>query len=321
MPVKLKKSQKIQNRSMNKIMLEKVINFPDLKNNPKKMDKDFRMKIFNNFNYEHEKKDFDNKLALMVKELGDDIQVSSKFFINSDLNNFIIENARLILDSEKIQQEFRLPFAKPLLLQNESHNNFTIVIRPILNKLQDTHFCVEFFDKDESNKISINSAALAFNKNIFCNGKVAYDNFQSLGLSGSHMPSYEWEHDNAQLITVTLLSYLCATNLQNDLNIFDVKNVKGFKGIKTDKREYSNRNFLSKPVYEHKVLNINMGRGNENSSDNGKLQGHKKRLHEVRGHLRKQKTGKICWVKDHKRGDKRLGVITKDYNLDYRRNR
>ena len=299
-------------------MLEKVINFPDLKNNPKKKDKDFRIKIFNNIKHENAK-DFDDKLALMVKELGDDIQVSSKFFISSNLNNFVIKNARLILDSEKIQQEFRLPFAKPLLLQNESHNNFTVVIRPIYNKLEDTHFCVEFFDKGEGNKISINGAALAFNKNIFCNKKPAYDNFKSLFLSGNHKPSYEWEHDNAQLITVTLLSYLCATNLQNDLDIFDVKNVKGFKGFKTNKREYSYRNFLSKPIYEHKVLNINMGIGNENLSNNSGLQGYKKRLHEVRGHLRKLKTGKICWVKDHKRGDKRLGVITKDYSLDCRR--
>lgn len=303
---------------MNKVMLEKVINFPALKNNYDKWDRDFRLEIFNNINFKNAKT-INDKLVTMIKELGDDIQVSSKFYISSNLNNFVIENSKLILDAEKLQQDFKLPFDKPLLLQNESYNNFTVLIRPIYNELKDTHFCAEFFAKDENNKICLNGAALAFNKSIFNNSKPAFNNFKSLYLSNDFKPSYDWEENRAQLVTVTLLSYLCATNLQDDLNIFNVKSVKGFKGIKTNRREYSIRNFISKPIYEHKILNINIGASGESKTNNNELNGCKKRLHEVRGHLRKLKTGKICWVKDHKRGDERLGIITKDYNLDYRR--
>ena len=36
-------------------MLQKVINYPDLKNNPKKKDKDFRMEIFNDITPENAK--------------------------------------------------------------------------------------------------------------------------------------------------------------------------------------------------------------------------------------------------------------------------
>ena len=304
---------------MNKVMLQKVINYPDLRNNPKKMDKDFRIEIFNDITPDNAK-EIDEKLTLMVKELGDDIQLSSKFFITSSLNNFVIENCKLILQSEKIQQEFKLPFDKPLLLQNESYNNFTVLIRPIFNEFKDTHFCAEFFQKDENNKISIPSA-LAFNKNIFNNNKPAYNNFKSLYIHNSFVPDNQWEHNRAQIVTVTLLSYLSSINLQNDLNIFETKNIKGLKGIQTNIREYSYRSFLSKPAYEHKVLNLNIGTKNENIANNNKSDGYKKRLHEVRGHLRKLKTGKICWVTNHKRGDSSLGIITKDYNLDYRRNK
>ena len=303
---------------MNKVMLQKVINYPDLRNNPKKMDKDFRIEIFNDITPDNAK-EIDEKLTLMVKELGDDMQLSSKFFITSSLNNFVIENCKLILQSEKIQQEFKLPFDKPLLLQNESYNNFTVLIRPIFNEFKDTHFCAEFFQKDENNKICLNGAALAFNKNIFNNNKPAYNNFKSLYIHNSFVPDNQWEHNRAQIVTVTLLSYLSSTNLQNDLNIFETKNIKGLKGIQTNIREYSYRCFLSKPAYEHKVLNLNIGTKNENIANNNKSDGYKKRLHEVRGHLRKLKTGKICWVTNHKRGDSSLGIITKDYNLDYRR--
>lgn len=38
--------------------------------------------------------------------------------------------------------------------------------------------------------------------------------------------------------------------------------------------------------------------------------------HDVRGHPRTYKSGKTIWIKDHKRGDKNLGVVTKDYFVD-----
>ena len=40
-----------------------------------------------------------------------------------------------------------------------------------------------------------------------------------------------------------------------------------------------------------------------------------KRLHDVRGHFRRLRDGRRVWVKSHKRGNKELGTITKDYLL------
>jgi hypothetical protein len=40
-----------------------------------------------------------------------------------------------------------------------------------------------------------------------------------------------------------------------------------------------------------------------------------KRLHDVRGHFRRLHDGRRVWVKSHKRGNKELGTITKDYLL------
>lgn len=39
------------------------------------------------------------------------------------------------------------------------------------------------------------------------------------------------------------------------------------------------------------------------------------RLHDRRGHLRRLKTGKTCWVKAHKVGDQSKGVIFHDYKI------
>jgi len=47
------------------------------------------------------------------------------------------------------------------------------------------------------------------------------------------------------------------------------------------------------------------------------VEGASRRLHGVRGHWRYyRKTGKRVWVRPHKRGDAKRGVITKDYILD-----
>ena len=54
-----------------------------------------------------------------------------------------------------------------------------------------------------------------------------------------------------------------------------------------------------------------------NISEHGD-EGPTKRLHEVRGHwCVRRKSGKRYWRKAHKRGDKSLGTITKDYKLDH----
>jgi len=44
-----------------------------------------------------------------------------------------------------------------------------------------------------------------------------------------------------------------------------------------------------------------------------------KRLHDVRGHFRRLRDGRRVWVKSHKRGNKELGTITKDYLLTNKR--
>lgn len=52
------------------------------------------------------------------------------------------------------------------------------------------------------------------------------------------------------------------------------------------------------------------------------IEGASRRQHEVRGHWRLYRTtGKRVWVRAHKRGDAKLGVISKDYSLQARRRR
>ena len=108
--------------------------------------------------------------------------------------------------------------------------------------------------------------------------------------------------------------YFSVINLSNDLDIFEEKKVNGLK--KQPHQKFSLASFISKPVYEHITLDININ--NKNYTNYGDGSQSKKRLHGVRGHLRQLQNGKIIWVNPYKRGDASLGVITKDYKLDLR---
>ena len=76
---------------------------------------------------------------------------------------------------------------------------------------------------------------------------------------------------------------------------------------------------LFKPKYEHKILKLNLydNATNEGSEANGN--GKARSLHAVRKHLRRLPNGKLTWVKAHFRGNREVGIITKDYEIDARR--
>ncbi len=38
-------------------------------------------------------------------------------------------------------------------------------------------------------------------------------------------------------------------------------------------------------------------------------------LHEVKGHKREYKNGRVIWIDAHQRGDAKYGIVTKDYVL------
>ena len=67
-----------------------------------------------------------------------------------------------------------------------------------------------------------------------------------------------------------------------------------------------------KPKYEHYLLDLTIPAESDDHTD-GKAG--KKRYHLVRGHLMRTREGKFTWRKSHWRGNRKLGVITKDYNI------
>lgn len=68
------------------------------------------------------------------------------------------------------------------------------------------------------------------------------------------------------------------------------------------------------PKFEHVVIELPMNHVDESCGGKHVFQP-KKRLHQVRGFYRHYKSGKVVWVKPHWRGDKKLGVIRKDYEM------
>ena len=100
-----------------------------------------------------------------------------------------------------------------------------------------------------------------------------------------------------------------------DFKEFCVRELKQ-KGLEPKQLTYStgkpfpkNR---KKPMYEHYLLDLNIPTECDDHTDG---EAKKKRFHLVRGHLMRTPDGGFTWRKSHWRGNKKLGVITKDYNI------
>lgn len=309
---------------MDKIMLQKVISLPALKNNEKKFNKDFGLDCSLS---EDEKrldvyKEYYRYIWDGIKELSDDIQIAAKFFINDDLFSFFCENSETILASKKMQQKLILPFNRPILIQGNINSSFSMLIK----KISEDSFKAKFFCKNkEKDKIINFDIGLIIHEDIFMRDKYK-SNYQLDAISVDFLKNPKTkivvagglrsldEHLIQPMLTL-LCSFLTAMNLKEDLDIFTEQNIKGLKNIKLLQTDYSYRKFLSRPQYEHKILDVSIlkNKDTESCSKNS----YKNRLHEVRGHLRQLSTGKMTWVRDHFRGDASLGIITKDYNLKY----
>ena len=84
--------------------------------------------------------------------------------------------------------------------------------------------------------------------------------------------------------------------------------------IKPLMKNFKASSFLKRPVWEHTTLEIDHYNDTSVETDARNIRV-PKRMHGVRKHLRKLRSGKLTWVKAHTRGNKRLGAITKDYNM------
>ena len=82
---------------------------------------------------------------------------------------------------------------------------------------------------------------------------------------------------------------------------------------------YKHSEMLFKPKYEHKILKLNLYDNATNEGGEANGNGKARSLHAVRKHLRRLPNGKLTWVKAHFRGNREVGIITKDYEIDARR--
>ena len=70
-------------------------------------------------------------------------------------------------------------------------------------------------------------------------------------------------------------------------------------------------------LYDHKTLIIDTDKHPDKSYEYIRRQSlNKNRYHSVRGHWRHYKNGKKTWITNYGRGDKEMGIITKDYKID-----
>lgn len=300
---------------MDKIFLQKLSNMSDLASDMNKLNNHFIVDVeCKNYTV----KDF-NTFAHRIKQISNNVNDATKFFLTNNVMNFVADNFVDILKMDKMKQEFRLPTDKPLLIQLSDLNR-TILINEI-DGFAYADYQVDFFTNyKDSKQILINPfMSFVFSKNFFIElldkFPEIYLNFHKQDYADLVETTKEWRENRMGQIFQLLLIYFSVINLSNDLDIFEEKKVNGLK--KQPHQNFSLASFISKPVYEHITLDINLN--NKNYTNNGDGSQSKKRLHGVRGHLRQLQNGKIVWVNSYKRGDASLGVITKDYKLDFKK--
>jgi len=299
---------------MNKIFNQKIINNFDIFG---------KQKWYNTFSNDMPPQPSVNKdeLYTVVKkrlqEFSNLCEISTKFYINDELADFIADSFNDIYKLDKINQEFKIPTNSPLLIQIQSKNT-TLIIKEIFG-VPNYHYEVDYFFELDDKKIAINPCgSFLLSKNFFIDALASYP--KHLNFNGLHINTYvDLQYDNEllenrmRMIFHTLFIYIAGINLSNEVDFIDIKEQKGLKNVKTPFKKYSLSNFLSKPVHEHKILSIKLN--NKSNSDSAIAYKGSKRLHDVRGHWRQLATGKITYIRPHTRGDLTLGKITKDYEL------
>lgn len=252
------------------------------------------------------------------------IQLATKFYISNDFINFVDDNKINFYEiKEFANYTFQKPFEnRPLLIQVDKKETcgVNLLIDNISGdtKNYDFNFGLKCFHYHGENIVfDIND--YLFSKDIF---KKIQERKQDIfynkkieSVKTNSYPSNKTIDEISEYVRTTLHCYFAATYLKDILPIFETKEIKGrkpFIGYMNTKQK-----IINLPSWEHKIITIkpkilkDMGYDNKDSSG--------KRLHDVRGHFRHYSNGKISWINPHKRGDASLGIITKDYKLDYQR--
>ena len=309
---------------MDKIFLHKLGNMSDISDNTKAFTKYFEIDVLPKdytISPNGEFIDFQVRqiFTKRIKEMSYSIVDATKFFINKNAADFVVNNISEILKMDIIKNNFYLPTDNPLLIQHPYKNSTILIQRLDFDQAKDfgdyrADFLINYKD---TNKILVNPfISFTFNKDIFqhyYNNSIRHLEYVSFGLDYTE----EWLHNRKYKVWELITFYFALCNLQKDINFIGESKVSGIK--KQPYSKFSLTNFLRRPVYEHKVLNINLAKSGQQNLSHNKVKT-KIRLHDVRGHLRQLKNGKVVWVNPYKRGDASAGIITKDYKLSYAQN-
>lgn len=113
--------------------------------------------------------------------------------------------------------------------------------------------------------------------------------------------------DLCQGMTIAFLESFHLSSVLRRKSIGVAPSPKGFRPKKRRKKK-------DHPRYEHFVVEMPVDEPEPSQTGRSVFQP-KKRLHQVRGFFRHYKSGKTSWVKPHWRGDEKLGVVQRDFEL------
>ena len=211
---------------MDKIFLQKLSNMLDLASDMNKFGNHFIIDVDCK---NHTVKDL-NTFAHRIKQISNNVNDATKFFLTNNVMNFVADNFVDILKMDKMKQEFRLPTDKPLLIQLSDLNR-TILINEI-DGFAYADYQVDFFTNyKDSKQILINPyMSFVFSKNFFIElldkFPEIYLNFHKQDYADLVETTKEWRENRMGQIFQLLMIYFSVINLSNDLDIFEEKSKK-----------------------------------------------------------------------------------------------
>lgn len=106
-------------------------------------------------------------------------------------------------------------------------------------------------------------------------------------------------------------------NINAFLSAMHCGNIKKIENTPSDKIQKARAKRGKKPLFSYWTLELDLPKSKEVGADLGGTHA-SPRLHLRRGHPRQYAPGKYCWVQPCVVGNKKLGMIHKDYAVNYR---
>lgn len=213
---------------------------------------------------------------------------------------FEIDDASMpIRPGEKIEPNFKE------IVENSPYNNFCLVLKNYDNKENVNNYIL--VDKKEENVI-LYMIMQGFGKFILYSITIVENNGAVSVFPGCARPPHSIE-------TASDISAVIISHLKTFISLLECNNIYIKNNKPSELKQRLQKKKKKTPLFEYKTLHIKTPNQNTINITGNKSDRAGPRVHLRRGHIRHYANGTCTWVQQCVVGNKKNGVIHKDYSL------